>query len=63
MLADILNIIARRKLNLEKVDTNLSKQGKFRIHLRILVRDDDELDSLIEELKVTPDVYSINKVS
>jgi len=62
MLADILNIIARRKLNLEKVNTNTSKHGKFRIHLKILVTTEKELESLIEELKKTPDVHSINKL-
>jgi len=59
MLADVLNSIARLKVNIEKLNTDISKQGRFQLNIQVSVDDPKMIDKIISEIKQLPEIFSV----
>jgi len=59
MIADVLNAIAKLKLNIEKLMTEASKHGKFMIFITVSVEDELIYDDLVKTLRTIPDVINV----
>jgi len=59
MLAELLNIVASMKINIERLVTESSKQGRVQNTLTLTILDQSVLDDLIKRLKNMKDVYSV----
>jgi len=51
MIADILNFIVSQKLNIKRLNTNTSKQGRFIINIEVFSPDKETFLNLLKKLK------------
>jgi GTP pyrophosphokinase len=59
MLADILNVIARDSVNIEKLNTSISKHGRFLLSIKVTVEDQKELEQLMSDIRGVKGVITV----
>jgi GTP diphosphokinase / guanosine-3',5'-bis(diphosphate) 3'-diphosphatase len=62
MIADILNTISRLKLNVEKLNTDVSKNGRFMINVRVNLINKNSLINLIKKLKAINEIVDVLEI-
>ena len=62
MIADILNTISSLKLNVEKLNTDVSKQGRFMINVSINIKNKNLLINLVKKLKTINDLVDVLEI-
>jgi len=62
MIADVLNSVARLKLNIEKLMTETAKHEKFVMTIRVSVPEPDKYEQMLKTMKSMPDVISVEEI-
>jgi len=59
MLADVLNAIAKLKVNIHKVNTDWVKKGRFLINIAVKAIEDKQFSHLMDKVREIPEIVSV----